>query len=84
MSEVANCSRREVEDELKEIFEAQAAGVSYIFGHCYMEATRSSSWLKKFAINWAFNFLKRNCLAPTKALNIPHNSLIEVGMIYHV
>ena len=84
ISDVTNSSRREVEDELKEIINAQEAGVSYILGHTYMEARGSSSWLKKFAINWAFNFLKRNCRAPTMALSIPHNSLIEVGMTYRV
>ena len=80
----ANSSWREVEDELKEIIDAQEAGISYILGHSYMEARGSSSWVKKFAINWAFNFLNRNCRGHSMALRIPHNSLIEVGMTYHV
>lgn len=71
-------------DELKELVDAKAAGVAYILGHSYVKASRSSSFLKKFAINVAYTFLKKNCRGPSVALSIPHTCLIEVGMIYHV
>ncbi|KAI5069768.1 hypothetical protein GOP47_0016069 [Adiantum capillus-veneris] len=73
-----------VRDELRELVEAKAAGVAYILGHSYVKASSSSSFLKKFAINVAYSFLKKNCRGPSVALNIPHTCLIEVGMIYHV
>eukprot|EP00250_Pteridium_aquilinum_P001212 c11418_g1_i1 orf=308-2656(+) len=73
-----------VRDELKEIIQAKEAGVAYILGHSYVQASRSSSVIKKLAINFGFNFLRRNCRGPTVALSIPHTSLIEVGMIYYV
>lgn len=75
---------QEVKDELKELVDAKEAGVAYILGHSYVKASSSSSWLKKFVIDVAFNFLRNNCRGPSVALSIPHTCLIEVGMIYCV
>ncbi|XP_010230880.1 probable potassium transporter 3 [Brachypodium distachyon] len=73
-----------VKEELSAIVEAKHAGVAYIMGHSYIKARKSSNFIKKFAINIAYNFLRKNCRGPAVALNIPHISLIEVGMIYYV
>lgn len=73
-----------VREELRELIQAKEAGVAYILGHSYVKASGSSSLIKKIAINFGFNFLRRNCRGPTMALNIPHTSLIEVGMVYYV
>ncbi|KAG1371190.1 putative potassium transporter 2 [Cocos nucifera] len=74
----------QVREELMALVEAKGAGVAYIMGHSYIKARRTSSFLKKFVINVAYSFLRKNCRGPAVALNIPHISLIEVGMIYHV
>ncbi|XP_062208430.1 probable potassium transporter 3 [Phragmites australis] len=71
-------------EELSALVEAKSAGVAYIMGHSYIKARKSSSVFKKFAIDVAYSFLRRNCRGPAVALNIPHISLIEVGMIYYV
>eukprot|EP01018_Ginkgo_biloba_P013751 Gb_08428 [translate_table: standard] len=71
-------------DELKELVEAKEAGIAYILGHTYVKAKESSSILKKFIIDVAYTFLRRNCRGPSVALGIPHISLLEVGMIYYV
>ncbi|KAG8045164.1 hypothetical protein GUJ93_ZPchr0008g13726 [Zizania palustris] len=73
-----------VKEELSALVEAKQAGVAYILGHSYIKARKSSSVLKKFAVNVAYAFLRKNCRGPAVALNIPHISLIEVGMIYYV
>lgn len=73
-----------VKEELSAIVEAKHAGVAYIMGHSYIKARKSSNFFKKFAIDVAYNFLRKNCRGPAVALNIPHISLIEVGMIYYV
>ncbi|MCO5550505.1 hypothetical protein L7F22_003992 [Adiantum nelumboides] len=73
-----------VVEELRELIRAKEAGVAYILGHSIVKASGSSSLIKKIAINFGFNFLSRNCRGPSMALSIPHTSLIEVGMIYHV
>eukprot|EP01018_Ginkgo_biloba_P015218 Gb_22633 [translate_table: standard] len=74
----------EVRDELQELFEAKEAGTAFILGHSYVKAKNDSSFLKKLAINVAYNFLRKNCRGPSVALGIPHISLLEVGMVYLV
>ncbi|XXG80660.1 hypothetical protein AAC387_Pa09g1476 [Persea americana] len=74
----------EVKEELMELVEAKRAGVAYVMGHSYIKARRNSSFIKKFIIDVAYSFLRKNCRGPAVALNIPHISLIEVGMIYYV
>ncbi|XP_042501935.1 potassium transporter 4-like [Macadamia integrifolia] len=73
-----------VREELSDLILAKEAGVAYIMGHSYVKARRSSSFLKKLVIDIGYSFLRKNCRGPSVALNIPHISLIEVGMIYYV
>ncbi|CAD5170196.1 unnamed protein product [Musa acuminata subsp. malaccensis] len=74
----------QVKEELLALVEAKQAGVAYILGHSYIKARKTSSFMKKFIINVAYSFLRKNCRGPAVALSIPHISLIEVGMIYYV
>lgn len=73
-----------VREELIDLIEAKNSGVAYIMGHSYVKARRTSSFVKKLAIDIGYSFLRKNCRGPAVALNIPHISLIEVGMIYYV
>ncbi|CAA0839321.1 Potassium transporter 4 [Striga hermonthica] len=73
-----------VREELMDLIQAKEAGVAYIMGHSYVKARRSSSFLKKMVIDFGYSFLRKNCRGPSVVLHIPHISLIEVGMIYHV
>ncbi|XWS40504.1 hypothetical protein CRYUN_Cryun17cG0000500 [Craigia yunnanensis] len=73
-----------VREELMDLVQAKEAGVTYIMGHSYVKARRTSSFLKKLVIDMGYSFLRKNCRGPTVALNIPHINLIEVGMIYYV
>lgn len=73
-----------VREELMELIQAKEAGVAYIMGHSYVKARRSSSFFKKLVIDIGYSFLRKNCRGPSVALNIPHISLIEVGMTYYV
>ncbi|KAL0421342.1 UNVERIFIED_CONTAM: Potassium transporter 6 [Sesamum latifolium] len=71
-------------EELRELMEAREAGIAYILGHSYVRAKQGSSLMKKVVINLGYDFLRRNCRAPTYALSAPHASTLEVGMVYHV
>lgn len=73
-----------LKDETFHILKARESGLAYILGHSYAKAKKSSSIFKKFAIDIVYSFLSRNSRGPEVALNIPHTSLLEVGMIYHV
>ncbi|XP_058110308.1 potassium transporter 1 isoform X3 [Magnolia sinica] len=70
--------------ESLEIMKARESGVAYILGHSYAKAKKSSSLLKKFAINIIYDFLSKNCRGPDVVLNVPHTSMLEVGMVYYV
>ncbi|KAL0296977.1 UNVERIFIED_CONTAM: Potassium transporter 6 [Sesamum radiatum] len=71
-------------EELRELMEAREGGVAYILGHSYVRAKQGSSFVKQMVINFGYDFLRRNCRAPTYALSVPHASTLEVGMVYHI
>ncbi|PON59288.1 Potassium transporter [Parasponia andersonii] len=71
-------------EELAELMEARESGIAYILGNTYMRAKPGSSVIKKFAIDYGYEFLRRNSTGTTYPLNVPHVSTLEVGMIYHV
>ncbi|XP_043715100.1 potassium transporter 4-like [Telopea speciosissima] len=71
-------------EELMDLIQAKEAGITYIMGHSYVKAHRSSSFLKKLAINIGYSFLRQNCRDSSWVLDVPHISLIQVGMIYYV
>ncbi|KAM0942634.1 putative potassium transporter [Dioscorea sansibarensis] len=73
-----------VREELQELMEAREAGMAFILGHSHMRAKSGSSLLKRFVIDVAYDFLRRNCRGLDYAVSIPHASTLEVGMIYHV
>ncbi|XP_026666150.2 probable potassium transporter 13 isoform X1 [Phoenix dactylifera] len=74
----------DVRQEVRELADEREAGVSYMMGHTCVVAHESSSFIKKFVIDVVYGFLRRNSRRPAVALGIPHASLIEVGMVYHV
>ncbi|CAK8537823.1 unnamed protein product [Lathyrus sativus] len=67
-----------------QILKAKESGVTYIIGHSYAEAKKSSSLLKKFGIDIVYAFLSKNCRDHDIMLDVAHTSLLEVGMAYHV
>ncbi|KAF7816132.1 potassium transporter 1 [Senna tora] len=71
-------------EESVQILNAKESGVAYILGHCHAKAKKSSSILKKLAIDFVFSFLSKNSREPDVILKVPHTSLLEVGMIYYV
>lgn len=71
-------------EELQALMEAREAGLAFIRGHCYVKAKRGSSLLRRFVINFGYDFLRRNSRGPTNALSFPHASTLEVGMVYQV
>lgn len=74
----------QLRDELRELVEAQEAGTAFIIGHSYVKAKQGSSVMKRLALNFGYNFLRRNCREPDVALKVPPASLLEVGMVYIV
>lgn len=71
-----------VKEELEDLQEAREAGITFILGRSHVRAKPGSSILKKVAIDFVYNFLRRNCRGPEVALRVPPASLLEVGMVY--
>lgn len=82
--EDAACSKKDgpAREELEDLLTAREAGTAFILGHSHVRAKPGSSIMKKLAIDFGYNFLKRNCRGPDVALRVPPSSLLEVGMVY--
>lgn len=74
----------QLQEELGDLLGAQQAGTAFIIGHSHVKAKQGSSLFKRLAINYGYNFLRRNCRGPDVALKVPPASLLEVGMVYVV
>ncbi|KAJ4705815.1 Potassium transporter [Melia azedarach] len=66
-------------EELQEFMEAREAGVACMISNTYVVACEGSSFVKKFAVNIVYGFLRRNSRRPATTLGIPHTSLVEVA-----
>jgi len=82
-SPITTCEQ-DIHNELRSLMRAKDAGVTYLIGDTVVKARRDAHYLKKLAINHAYTFLRQTCRESTVALNIPHESLLQVGMIYYV
>ncbi|KAL2896092.1 Potassium transporter 2 [Bienertia sinuspersici] len=80
------CDERETQmlQELDDLSDGRQSGSAFIIGHSHVRAKQGSSFLKRIAINFGYNFLRRNCRGPDVALRVPPVSLLEVGMVYVV
>ncbi|KAJ6422360.1 hypothetical protein OIU84_027340 [Salix udensis] len=74
----------QLQGELEDLLSAQQAGTAFIIGHSHVQAKQGSSVLKRLALNFGYNFLRRNCRGADVALKVPPVSLLEVGMVYIV
>ncbi|KAA3464600.1 potassium transporter 2-like isoform X1 [Gossypium australe] len=83
-SDVRTNMELQLREELQDLLAAQEAGTAFILGHSHVRAKQGSSVFKRLAINFGYNFLRRNCRGPDVALKVPPVSLLEVGMVYVV
>ncbi|XP_071734372.1 potassium transporter 2-like [Rutidosis leptorrhynchoides] len=74
----------EMRQELEDLLAGQQSGTAFILGHSHVKAKQGSSIMKRLAINFGYNFLRRNCRGPHVVLKVPPASLLEVGMVYVV
>ncbi|CAN1353638.1 Potassium transporter 2 [Linum perenne] len=74
----------QLEEELSDLMSAQESGTAFILGHSHVRTKQGSPIWKRFAIDFGYNFLRRNCRGPDVSLKVPPVSLLEVGMVYVV
>lgn len=79
-----NHTELELRQEVDFLEIARKSGVVYLLGESQVKARNGSSWLKKFAVDYAYLLLKRNCRQGTTSLDIPHRNILHVAMNYEI
>lgn len=74
----------EDDEDLTFLYEAKYNGVVHILGDVILKANQNSNRIKKFTIDYIYAFLCRFCRENSAILNIPHETLFNVGQVYHV
>lgn len=72
------------EEEMQAVEMAMERGVFYLIGEAEVVARKEASLVKKFVINYAYSFLRKNFRQGEKVLAIPRNKLLRVGMTYEI
>jgi KUP system potassium uptake protein len=61
-----------------------AQGMVYLMGEANVTAKANSSILKKIVVNYVYTFLRKNLTQGHKALAIPKDQLLKVGITYEI
>ena len=71
-------------DEREFLNNCRDAGVVHIMGNTVVRARRDSRFYKKIAVDYIYAFLRKICRENSVILNVPHESLLNVGQIFYV
>ncbi|TMW99249.1 hypothetical protein EJD97_002843 [Solanum chilense] len=74
----------DAEEEMQFVEKAKEQGVFYLLGEAEVVTKQDSSFLKKFAVNYAYTFLRKNFRQGDKMMAIPKTRLLRVGMTYEI
>ncbi|XP_027062950.1 potassium transporter 5-like [Coffea arabica] len=73
-----------LQDELQAVDKASEQGVFYLLGEAKVVAKQDSCFFRKFIVNNAYSFLRKNFRQGEKVLAIPKTRLLRVGMVYEI
>jgi KUP system potassium uptake protein len=73
-----------IEEDQKVIQREVDNGVVYILGETEVVAKPHSNLLKKIAVNYIFNFLRKNSRKGEKMFSIPRGKLLKVCIAYEI
>ncbi|XP_066348162.1 potassium transporter 1-like [Miscanthus floridulus] len=72
-------------EEEKQLIDREVErGVVYLMGEANVSAGPKSSILKKIVVNYIYTFLRKNLTEGHKALAIPKDQLLKVGITYEI
>ncbi|XP_050367240.1 potassium transporter 10-like [Argentina anserina] len=80
-------SSQVVQDEIDEtvfLRNCRDAGVVHILGNTVVRASRDSNLWKRITIDYLYAFLRKIGRGNSVMLNVPHESLLNVGQVFHV
>lgn len=72
------------QDEYDFLSRCKDAGVVHILGNTIVMARRDSGLVNKIVVDYIYAFLWRICRENSVMLNLPHESLLNVGQIFYV
>lgn len=75
---------RAASDEYDFLNECRDAGMVHILGNTIVRARRDSGVLNKISVDYIYAFLRRICRENSVMLNLPHESLLNVGQIFYI
>ncbi|XP_057862193.2 putative potassium transporter 12 isoform X4 [Cryptomeria japonica] len=70
--------------DLDYLISCKDAGIVHILGNTIVRARRDSNFVKRAAVNHIYAFLSRICRENSVILNVPHESLLNVGQVFYV
>uniref|UniRef100_A0ACD5XWX8 Uncharacterized protein n=1 Tax=Avena sativa TaxID=4498 RepID=A0ACD5XWX8_AVESA len=73
-----------IEEEKQLIDKEVECGIVYLMGEANVTAKSNSSILKKIVVNYVYTFLRKNMTEGHKALAIPKDQLLKVGITYEI
>ncbi|XP_019426317.1 PREDICTED: potassium transporter 10-like isoform X3 [Lupinus angustifolius] len=76
-------SKIEVE-ELEYLNNCKDAGVVHILGNTVVRASRDSTFYKKIGVDYIYAFLSKICREHSVILNVPHESVLNVGQVFYI
>ena len=76
--------QEELETEIEALDRASRAGIVHLIGENEVVAGKGAGIAKRFLINYAFNFLKKNLRQTENVFEIPHKRMLKVGMTYEL
>lgn len=73
-----------IDDEIQFLNDCRDSGVVHIMGNTIVRARRDSGMIKKIVVDYIYAFLRRICREKSVILNVPHESLLNVGQVFYV
>lgn len=72
------------DEEVEFLNKSKEAGVVHILGNTDVRAQKGSGLMKKIAVDYVYALLRKMCRENSVLLNLPHESLLNVGQIFSV
>ncbi|KAM0027933.1 putative potassium transporter [Helianthus debilis subsp. tardiflorus] len=75
---------RIADEDVVKLDKAWRSGVVHLVGEHEIVSRDGSSLGKRFLINYAYNFMKKNLRQSYSVFDVPHKKLLKVGMTYEL
>ncbi|CAL8090075.1 unnamed protein product [Prunus armeniaca] len=83
-SRIVSAPIKGAEEEIQYVQGAMKDGIVYLLGETEVLAAQNSSLFKKFVVNYAYDFLRKNFRQGEQVMAIPRTRLLKVGMTYEI